>query len=221
MRRRLRFDIWLSLLLALPIMLGIVWLFNHAVFPALYESYAASNAGEAGTVGAPAAGDTFRARTLDEMLEHGTFTFGGDLYAVLNNGGPFYKSRRWEALELEDGSRIAARINHDAIRDDGEPGLYSHDILLPVGTIVHGELPAELVEGFAPYGGLTRTDLMVDMEGGHAVYGYDTLNGYIVVPMQLVLLVGFALLFHRIGVKMGLFPPILPRRAREKTEAAE
>lgn len=51
-------------------------------------------------------------------------------------------------------------------RDDGEPGLYSHDILLPVGTIVHGELPAELVEGFAPYGGLTRTDLMVDMEGG-------------------------------------------------------
>ena len=181
MRRRLRFDIWLSLLLALPIMLGIVWLFNHAVFPALYESYAASNAGEAGTVGAPAAGDTFRARTLDEMLEHGTFTFGGDLYAVLN----------------------------------------THDILLPVGTIVHGELPAELVEGFAPYGGLTRTDLMVDMEGGHAVYGYDTLNGYIVVPMQLVLLVGFALLFHRIGVKMGLFPPILPRRAREKTEAAE
>lgn len=106
-------------------------------------------------------------------------------------------------------------------RDDGEPGLYSHDILLPVGTIVHGELPAELVEGFAPYGGLTRTDLMVDMEGGHAVYGYDTLNGYIVVPMQLVLLVGFALLFHRIGVKMGLFPPILPRRVREKTEAAE
>ena len=107
MRRRLRFDIWLSLLLALPIMLGIVWLFNHAVFPALYESYAASNAGGAGTVGAPAAGDTFRARTLDEMLEHGTFTFGGDLYAVLNNGGPFYKSQRWEALELEDGSRIA------------------------------------------------------------------------------------------------------------------
>ena len=39
--------------------------------------------------------------------------------------------------------------------------------------------------------------------------------------MQLVLLVGFALLFHRIGVKMGLFPPILPRRVREKTEAAE
>lgn len=153
MRRRLRFDIWLSLLLALPIMLGIVWLFNHAVFPALYESYAASNAGGAGTVGAPAAGDTFRARTLDEMLEHGTFTFGGDLYAVLNNGGPFYKSRRWEALELEDGSRIAASINHDAIRDDGEPGLYSHDILLPVGTIVHGELRRSLSRDLPPTAG--------------------------------------------------------------------
>lgn len=87
------------------------------------------------------------------MLEHGTFTFGGDLYAVLNNGGPFYKSRRWEALELEDGSRIAASINHDAIRDDGEPGLYSHDILLPVGTIVMGSCRRSLSRDLPPTAG--------------------------------------------------------------------
>lgn len=103
------------------------------------------------------------------------------------------------------------RSNHGAIQDDGERDLFNTNILLSTGILVHGELPREPVEGFVPYGGLARTDLMIDMEGGHVVYSYDTLNSYILILMELVLLIGLALLFHPFGMKPGIFQTILQK----------
>ena len=71
--RRMRFDIWLCLLLAYLVGTGASKLAQLAV-DSTYDSYVEEHTVAAGDVGGVAGDDVFRAQSIDDLLSHDTFT---------------------------------------------------------------------------------------------------------------------------------------------------
>lgn len=215
---RLRFDIWLCLLLAFLVSLGAVKL-AELVLPALYEQHVEEHTVADGDIGGKAGADVFRAQCVDDLLEHDTFTIVSPGIEYRNRGAGYYDGYYTYGVTLPSGEVVACRINMENVQYDGD--YYASDHTLPVGRVVYEDLTSS--ESFMQqisYGpALSRTDFYVDMLGGGDKVRQEDFYSLRTGTVQAIAIVVCFPLFHSLGAKLGLFPRFFPPRKKKGEEA--
>lgn len=220
MRRRiLPFDIWLCLLLAFLVSLG-TGAVAEKLAQAAYEKELEAHAPVMGAIGAPADETIFRAQNVDDLLSHETFTVVSPGIEYRNRGAGYYEGKYFYALTLPSGELVAAWINGDSVQESGGSDYYSSDKILPLGRVVYEDLTQsetflEQIEFREP---LSRTDLYIDMVGDTAVLAEDQAIETPKMVVQILTVVIFLPLFHRLGSKLGLFAPYFPGKKKSEWE---
>lgn len=218
----LRFDIWLTLLLAFVISLGTVKIVE-LFLPGMYEDHVEKNTIPENEVGGPAGEDVFRAQSVADLLSHDTFTVVSPGIKYYDNGSAMYQGRVAEALTLPSGELVMAIINNQNIQRLGED-YFSGDHVLPVGRVVFEDLTAD--ETFMEQiqyrdTVLSRTDFYVDMCGpGGIVSQEDYDQRYTGTVQVITILVCFPFL-HSLGAKLGIFPFFFAPRPKEGEPKSE
>lgn len=215
---RMRYDIWLSAVLAC--LVG--WCGGKVVdlaAPAAYSGYAQQHTVQAGEIGGEAGGGVYRAQNVQDLLSHDTFTVVSPGIEYRNRGAGYYGSIYLYSVTLPSGERVAAAINMDAVRTTGQD-IYSGDSTLPVGRIVYEDLAQNesflrQIETKEP---LARTDFYVDMMGQGGKVSEERYSSGIRSMVQV--LAGFLSfpLFHALGAKLGVFPYFFPPRKKKEPE---
>lgn len=217
MRRRvpLRFDIWLTLLIAFVISLGTTKL-TEFIVPSLYEQHVEDHTVADGDIGGKAGAEVFRARSVDDLLAHDTFTILSDGIEYCNRGGGYYGNHYMNAVTLPSGELVAAVINSDSVQSEGD--YFSGVNTLPVGRVVFEDLESSAsflhqIEYSEP---LSRHDFYIDMLGtGGKVQEVDYVERWTGTVQAVTILVCFPLI-HSLGAKLGLFPFFfVPKKERE------
>lgn len=215
---RLRFDIWLCLIVSfligqIPVKIA------ERILSQTYVSYTEDHTVADGQVGG-AAGDTvYRAQNVEDLLSHETFTVVSPGIEYRNRGAGYYDGRYMYALTLPSGERVAARINGDSVQHTGET-IYDGEAVLPVGRLVYADLTEspsflEQIEHSEP---LSRTDFYVDMLGEGERLSQEDYTRLPVIPIQLLtMVISFAAL-HTVGAKLGIFPYFFPPKNKKKPE---
>ena len=214
---RMRFDIWLCLLLAYLAGMGTAKL-TGLVVPSLYQRHVEQHTVADGDIGGKAGAEVFRAQSVADLLSHDTFTILSDGIEYCNRGGGYYGSHYMNAVTLPSGELVAAVINSDSVQSEGD---YFFGVnTLPVGRVVYEDLessPSFLgqIEYSEP---LSRHDFYIDMlgGGGKAAQG-DYTQRYTGTVQVITILVCFPLL-HSLGAKLGLFPFFFAPRAKKGEE---
>ena len=204
---RLRFDIWLCLLIAYLVAMGIGTLVDH-VTDGNYEKYKQEHVVDAGDIGGKAGDDIFRAKNIKELLAHDKFTIVSPGIEYRNKGAGFYDGKYLYSVILPSGERVAAYINGEAVQNTGED-IYSGDSILPVGCIKYADLKSNknFMEQIEHKEALSRTDFYIDMVGESArLSEEDYSNMTKALPQIIVGILAFGLT-HTLGSKMGIFPP--------------
>lgn len=214
---RMRFDIWLCLLLAFLVGLGTMKL-TELVLPAMYEQHVEDHTVAAGDIGGTAGPEVFRAQSVEDLLSHDTFTIVSHGIEYRNRGGGYFRNGFMNAVTLPSGELVAAAINMENVQVDGE--YYSGVHTLPVGRVVYADLTSSenflnQIEYLEP---LSRHDFYIDMVGEG---GKLSQEDYFKLPVMLVelgtILVCFPI-FHSIGAKLGLFPFFFAPRKKKGEE---
>lgn len=209
----LRWDIFLTVILAFFLGMGAQWCANRLAH-GRYEAYQAQHAAEAGAIGAPATDDLVRARTLADMEKNQLFTMEmGHVTYISNSPGPWIDGLRWCIFTLDDGTRIAAKVNGDSVVyvDRSEGYMTSKDAVLPIGTLVREPLTEEQVKAMDQYKGVTVTSCYIDMEGGHSTVSERDFTDYMGLIAFFAVFVLSFFLIRLIGVRTELFPRIIPK----------
>lgn len=214
---RMRFDIWLCLLLAFLAGSGIGKLVEMAL-PSAYESYVEEHTVADGEIGGVAGEDVFRAQSVDDLLSHDTFTVVSPGIEYRNRGGGYYGNWYMQALTLPSGELVAAVYNLDSVQIEGD--YYSGQATLPVGRVVYEDLSENetflhQIEYIEP---LSRHDFYVDMVG---TGGKLSQEDYTQPKVQMVQLGVTVLLFpilHALGSTFGIFPYFFPPKKKKESE---
>ena len=212
---RMRFDIWLTLLIAFVISLGTTKL-TQLIVPSLYEQHVEDHTVADGDIGGKAGAEVFRARSVDDLLAHDTFTILSDGIEYCNRGGGYYGNHYMNAVTLPSGELVAAVINSDSVQSEGD--YFSGVNTLPVGRVVFEDLESSAsflrqIEHSEP---LSRHDFYIDMLGtGGKVQEVDYVERWTGTVQAVTILVCFPLI-HSLGAKLGLFPFFfVPKKERE------
>ena len=212
---RMRFDIWLTLLIAFGISLGTTKL-TQLIIPSLYEQHVEDHTVADGDIGGKAGAEVFRARSVDDLLAHDTFTILSDGIEYCNRGGGYYGNHYMNAVTLPSGELVAAVINSDSVQSEGD--YFSGVNTLPVGRVVFEDLESSesflrQIEHSEP---LSRHDFYIDMLGtGGKVQEVDYVERWTGTVQAVTILVCFPLI-HSLGAKLGLFPFFfVPKKERE------
>ena len=214
---RMRFDIWLCLLLAFLASLGTVKL-TELVLPAMYEQHVEDHTVADGDIGGKAGAEVFRAQSVDDLLSHDTFTILSDGIEYCNRGGGYYGSHYMNAVILPSGELVAAVINSDNVQTEGD--YFSGVNTLPVGRVVYENLEENesflhQIEHSEP---LSRHDFYIDMLGtGGKVAQVDYTQRWTGTVQVVTILVCFPF-FHSLGAKLGIFPFFFPPRPKKGEE---
>ena len=134
---RLRFDIWLCLLVAYLVSLG-TGAAASALSAATYDGYAEVHSAAPGQAGSPAGPEVPRAQSIAELLELDTFTVLSQGIAYRNEGAGYFEGSYLYNLALPSGERVAARIHTESVQD-GEK-FASGEVVLPVGRVIWADL---------------------------------------------------------------------------------
>ena len=134
---RLRFDIWLCLLVAYLVSLG-TGAAASALSAATYDGYAEVHSAAPGQAGSPAGPEVPRAQSIAELLELDTFTVLSQGIAYRNEGAGYFEGSYLYNLALPSGERVAARIHTESVQD-GE-NFASGQVVLPVGRVIWADL---------------------------------------------------------------------------------
>ena len=216
---RMRFDIWLCLLLAYLVSLGTTKL-TQLIVPTLYEKHVEDHTVADGDIGGKAGEEVFRAQSVDDLLSHDTFTILSDGIEYRNRGGGYYGNHYMNAVTLPSGELVAAVINSDSVQSEGD--YFSGVNTLPVGRVVYENLESSesflnQIEYSEP---LSRRDFYIDMLGGGGKAAQeDYAQRYTGTVQVIAILVCFPL-FHSLGAKLGLFPFFFaprPKKGEQKT----
>ncbi|MDE6281404.1 MAG: hypothetical protein K2M15_06400 [Oscillospiraceae bacterium] len=213
---RMRFDIWLTMLIVFGISVGTVRM-AELILAETYKSYVEKHTVADGDIGGRAGKDVFRAQSVDDLLSHDTFTIVSPGIEYRNRGAGYYGNYCMYAVTLPSGERVAVAINMEGVQYAGE--YYSSEHTLPVGRVVYEDLTfnenfIHQIEYSEP---LSRTDFYVDMlgVGGKASQEVYT-SSYTSVVQVVTILVCFPLI-HALGARIGLFPYFFaPRRKQEE-----
>ena len=214
---RMRFDIWLTLLIAFVISLGTTKL-TQMIVPALYEKHVEDHTVADGDIGGKAGAEVFRAQDVDDLLSHDTFTILSDGIEYCNRGGGYYGNHYMNAVTLPSGELVAAVINSDSVQSEGD--YFSGVNTLPVGRVVFEDLESSesflrQIEHSEP---LSRHDFYIDMLGtGGKVQEWDYVQGWTGTVLTVTILVCFPLI-HSLGAKLGIFPYFFPPRPKKGEE---
>ena len=214
---RMRFDIWLTLLIAFGISLGTTKL-TQLIIPSLYEQHVEDHTVADGDIGGKAGAEVFRARSVDDLLAHDTFTILSDGIEYCNRGGGYYGNHYMNAVTLPSGELVAAVINSDSVQSEGD--YFSGVNTLPVGRVVFEDLESSAsflrqIEHSEP---LSRHDFYIDMLGtGGKVQEVDYVERWTGTVQAVTILVCFPLI-HSLGAKLGIFPYFFPPRPKKGEE---
>ena len=214
---RMRFDIWLTLLIAFVISLGTTKL-TQLIVPSLYEQHVEDHTVADGDIGGKAGAEVFRARSVDDLLAHDTFTILSDGIEYCNRGGGYYGNHYMNAVTLPSGELVAAVINSDSVQSEGD--YFSGVNTLPVGRVVFEDLESSesflrQIEHSEP---LSRHDFYIDMLGtGGKVQEVDYVERWTGTVQAVTILVCFPLI-HSVGAKLGIFPYFFPPRPKKGEE---
>ena len=214
---RMRFDIWLTLLIAFGISLGTTKL-TQLIVPSLYEQHVEDHTVADGDIGGKAGAEVFRARSVDDLLAHDTFTILSDGIEYCNRGGGYYGNHYMNAVTLPSGELVAAVINSDSVQSEGD--YFSGVNTLPVGRVVFEDLESSesflrQIEHSEP---LSRHDFYIDMLGtGGKVQEVDYVERWTGTVQAVTILVCFPLI-HSLGAKLGIFPYFFPPRPKKGEE---
>ena len=218
---RMRFDIWLTLLIAFGISLGAVKV-TELILAETYKSYVEKHTAADGDIGGRAGKDVFRAQSVDDLLGHDTFTIVSPGIEYRNRGAGYYGSYYLYAVTLPSGEWVAAAINREGVQYEGE--YYSSEHTLPVGRVVYEDLTSneyfmDQIEFREP---LSRTDFYVDMLGvGGKASQKDYTSNYTGVVQMVTILICFPLI-HALGARIGLFPYFFaPRKKKGEEQKGE
>lgn len=216
--RVLRFDIWLSLLLAYLVGMGAAGIANK-ILPEKYEEHKQERQVDSGEVGGVADESVFRAQNIEDLLSHDIFTVISPGIEYKNKGGGFYHGYTMEALTLPSGELVAARINGDSVTHDGE-SIYDGDSTLPVGRVVKADLSddkyfLEQIEYSAP---LDRKDFYIDMVGEAEIQSEESFIETKVLIAQLLAIFLTFPIFHALGARIGIFPYFFAPKKKGKSE---
>lgn len=213
---RLRFDIWLTLLLAYVISIGTVKI-TELVVEGGYEGYVEEHTVSSGDIGGKAGSDVFRVQGVDDILGHDTFTIVSPGIEYRNRGAGYYNSVYTYAVTLPSGEVVAAQINMENVQYEGD--YYASDHTLPVGRVVWADLTdSKMFMDQISYGpALSRTDFYVDMLGVGGKMSQEDYTSRYTDIVQLVTIVVCVPLIHSLGAHLGLFPYfITPKSVKEK-----
>ena len=217
MRRRtlLRFDIWLTMLLAYVISMGAVKL-TELVVSGGYEGYVAEHTVSSGEIGGKAGADVFRAQSVEDLLSHDAFTIVSPGIEYRNRGAEYYDSVYTYGVTLPSGEVVAAQINMESVQYEGD--YYTSDHTLPVGRVVWADLTkSKMFMDQISYGpALSRTDFYVDMLGVGSKLSQEDYVGRYTNVVQVAVIVVCIPLIHSLGAKLGLFPYFI--EPRKKTD---
>ena len=219
MRRRvlLRFDIWLTMLLAYLISLGAVKI-TEFIVKDTYQSYVEEHTAADGDVGSKAGPDVFRVQSVDDILSHDAFTIVSPGIEFCNRGAGYYGGIYTYAVTLPSGEVVAAQINMENVQYGGRD-IYSGDNTLPRGQVVWADLTKDtMFMNQISYGiPLSRTDFYVDMLGNADKVDQEDYVARYTNVVQFITIVVCIPFFHSIGAKLGIFPYfIVPKEERER-----
>ena len=231
--RRMRWDMTVCFILTMLCIVGISELDNKIGFfkkgfDAMEEAVSSDQSTSIpnGEIGGFATEDTPRIEPEEEALRKTDETFTMEVKSVkfLNRGSVTGNEYSWYMMELENGKLVAMRINFDKIQD--AEGRNFNNSILPVGKCVHDtncEAYDLIRENYSDCEVID--DFYIDMDGD-AGYSKALPKGAtmgilvaieILVPiLAMVLLVGLTLLFHMIGCKLGIFPPIFRKKQEQE-----
>lgn len=215
--RRMRFDIWLCLLLAYLVGTGASKLAQLAV-DSTYDSYVEEHTVADGDVGGVAGDDVFRAQSIDDLLSHDTFTVVSPGIEYRNRGAGYYGNWYMQALTLPSGELVAAVYNLDSVQIEGS--YYTGEATLPVGRVVFEDLSENetfmhQIEYKEP---LSRHDFYVDMMGSGGKLSQEDYGQPVVLTVQLVVTLLFFPIFHALGATFGIFPYFFPPKKKQESE---
>lgn len=214
---RMRFDIWLCLLLAYLVSLGTTKL-TQLIVPTLYEKHVEDHTVADGDIGGKAGEEVFRAQSVDDLLSHDTFTILSDGIEYRNRGGGYYGNHYMNAVTLPSGELVAAVINSDSVQSEGD--YFSGVNTLPVGRVVYENLESSesflnQIEYSEP---LSRRDFYIDMLGtGGKAAEVDYTQRWTGAVLTVTILACFPLI-HSLGAKLGVFPYFFPPRPKKGEE---
>ena len=214
---RMRFDIWLCLLIAFGISLGAVKI-AEMVLEKTYEDYVEEHTVADGDIGSKAGADVFRVQSVADILSHDTFTIVSPGIEYRNRGAGYYDGYYTYAVTLPSGEVVACRINMENVQYDGD--YYSSDHTLPLGQVVWEDLTSDkyFMQQISYGPALSRTDFYVDMLGVAGKVSQEDYNEFHTGTVQVVtILVCFPLL-HALGAKLGLFPFFFAPRKKKGEE---
>lgn len=219
MRRRiLSFDAWVCLALAVLIAMGTGALAEKLAtqhYAAVEEAHKPVD----GQIGGRAGEEVFRAQSVEDLLNHDTFTVVSPGIEYRNRGAGYYGGRYFQALTLPSGELVAAWINGESVQSMGED-IFSGDSILPLGRVVWEDLTGsptflEQIEFKEP---LSRTDFYVDMVGDTAILAEDQAIGGPKVLVQVLTVVILFPLFHMLGSKLGIWSAYFVFRKKKPSE---
>lgn len=214
---RMRFGIWLCLLLAYLVGTGASKLTALAV-ASTYDSYVEAHTVAAGEIGGVAGDDVFRAQSVEDLLRHDTFTVVSPGIEYRNRGAGYYGNWYMQALTLPSGELVAAVYNLDSVQIEGS--YYTGEATLPVGRVVFEDLTENetflhQIEFKEP---LSRRDFYVDMMGTGGKVSQEDYGKPIVLSVQLVVTILFFPIFHALGATIGIFPYFFPPKNKKQSE---
>jgi len=215
-RRYLSFDAWLCLLLSVLLAVGTGKLTEMIVAP-IYEGHLEAHRPVDGEIGAQAGEDVFRAQSVEDLLNHDTFTVVSPGIEYRNRGSGYYGGRYFQALTLPSGELVAAWINDESVQEVGGTDYYTSDKVLPLGRVVYEDLTEnktflDQIQFREP---LTRTDFYVDMVGNTAVLDKEQAFETPKMAVQILTVCVMFPLFHMLGSKLGLFEPYFSFKKKE------
>lgn len=164
-----------------------------------------------GEIGGEPSKDTPLVSSIKEMKEN-------DVFYVLTKDTNFemyhlfYDNDTYNALELPSGEVVCVKTNVGACRDTKGYG----EKQTPVGKIISFDLPDTLGEQLKDERNMTFSDtsFYVDMNGSRLDYPNDS---DIEFKFNIASLAAFLIGFvgsHMLGAKIGLLPPVFPRRKK-------
>lgn len=164
-----------------------------------------------GEIGGEPSEDTPLVTSIAEMKENDVFyVLTKDINFYMYH--LFYDDKEWNALELPSGEVVCVRTNVGACRDT--KGYVEKQT--PVGKVVPFELPDTLAEQLEQERGMTFSDMSfyVDMNGERLDFPNDS---DIEFKFNVISLVAFLVGFigsHVLGAKLGILPPVFPKRKK-------
>lgn len=218
MRHRLRFDLWLCLLISFIISYIPTNIVKN-IYVKNYDSYAEKHNVNENDIGGLASEEIKRVSSVEEILQNEKFTVVSSGIKYMNEGAGYHNNYYMYALTLPSGERIAALINMESVQNTGET-IYDGDSIMPVGKIVYDDLSKDsnFLEQIEHSKKLSRYDFYIDMLGNG---GKQNIEDYVEIPIiitRILSIIVCFILFHMLGSKIGIFPYFIEPKEKKNNE---